>query len=336
VRLKPPTALVLLWLAGLNASWSVAAPAPHDRHNRSKVPAARQAITQLQARAEGGDAEAQNRLGEKYLTGEGIDQNKEVAVLWFRKSARQGNADAMCNLGIAYYNGAGVAINDSLSLAWFLAAQKAGCERAAEAVPRAESELSPWAITKAYELLADMYQQGEALPHDQAEALRWWQKAASRGDTDVELALALIFLEGNGVPQDVAQGRHWCQELQQQHKSEGAYCFGYIYQHGLEGAADAAKARKFYTQAIAGHYVPAMRALAGMEARGEGGKIDRVSASLLYARLAARGDHEALQSLATIKRQMSPKDWKQVESQFHLFQIDPRRIENDLDRLGPG
>ncbi len=245
----------------------------------------------------------------------------------------------MCNLGVAYYNGAGVSANDSLSLAWFLAAQKAGCARSAEAAQRAESQLSPWAITKAYELVAEMYQNGEALPHDEAEALRWGQKAASRGDADAELALAFIFFEGKGVPQDVAQGRHWCQELQQQHRPEGAYCFGYLYQHGLEGAVDAAKARKFYTRAIgqhAEHYVPAMKALAGMEARGEGGGINRASASLLYARLAVRGDHEALQNLAALKSQMSPKDWKKVEGQLHLFQIDPHKLEADLQRLGPG
>jgi len=299
----------------------------------TRAAAAPQGIDEVRARAEAGDAEAQNRLGELYMFGEGLEHDKQAALLWFRKSAKQGNADAMCNLAVAYYNGSGVSTSDILSLAWFLAAQKAGCERASEAVQRAESQLRPWDVLRAYDFVAEMYQKGEELPKDDAEAVQWWQKAALRGDADAQVSLAVIFLNGKGVPQDLVQGRHWCDELEKKHDSRGSYCLGYIRQHGLGGDLDAAAARKLYAKAALDHYPPAMKALAGMEAKGEGGKVDRISASLLYARLAARGDQESLQSLAEIKAQMSPKDWKKVESQLHFSQVDPQKLNADLAQV---
>jgi len=54
------------------------------------------------ARAEQGDADAQNNLGVRYATGEGVTQDKVEAAKWYRKAAEQGNAYAQCNLGDSY------------------------------------------------------------------------------------------------------------------------------------------------------------------------------------------------------------------------------------------
>jgi uncharacterized protein len=311
----------------------LAAPTAADGSPSSQAPPARQSIAHLQTRAENGDANAQNQLGEMYMTGESVDENKQAAILWFRKSARQGNAEAMCNLAAAYYDGAGVATDDSLSLAWFLAAQKAGCARATDAVQRAESQLPPRTVAKAYQLPAEMYANGEDLPKDQAEAARWWQKAATGGDADTKAEAAVIFLQGKGVPLNVPLGHRLCQDLEDTHDSRGAYCLGYIYQHGIGATADAAKARKLYGRAAQDRYFPAMKALAEMEASGQGGKIDQVSACVLYADLAARRQRGALQSLAAIKRQMPPKQWKKVESQLRDRRIDPKKLDEALQQL---
>jgi TPR repeat protein len=283
--------------------------------------------------ADQGDARAQNRVGEMYRAGEGVPGDKQEAVRWYQKSARQGNAEAMCNLGAAYYNGDGVSINDSLSYAWFLLEKEKGCDSAGDAVQRAEASLEPKAFARAFGQIASMYEKGEYLPTNQSEAARWWLKAAMKGDTDAELATALHLLNGSGVPQDFGQGRSWCNEARKADDARGAYCMGYIYQRGLGAERDAGKARKFYAQATARRYVPAMRALADMEASGEGGKVDRVSACLLYARLAARGDIDALRSLAKVKGQMDSKEWKKVADQLHFFQIDRRKLEDEIAEL---
>jgi uncharacterized protein len=49
--------------------------------------------------AENGNATAQNTLGEKFASGEGMTRNSVEAVKWFRRAAEQGDAEAQFNLG---------------------------------------------------------------------------------------------------------------------------------------------------------------------------------------------------------------------------------------------
>ena len=58
--------------------------------------------------AEGGDAEAQNYVGEIYLKGLGTEPDYAKAKEWFEKSAAQGNKRARINLGYLYEQGLGV------------------------------------------------------------------------------------------------------------------------------------------------------------------------------------------------------------------------------------
>jgi len=276
--------------------------------------------------ADQGDAFAQNRLGELYRGGEGVQQNKAEAVRWYCKAARQGNADAMCNLGVALYNGDGVYVSDSLSYAWFLLANEAGCERAPEAVRRAETEISPLKITKAYSQIAGMYHKAECLPQNPAQEVRWLSKAAERGDDDAQFALALALLDGKGVPQDVDEGQHWCKEVLKRNAMFGEYCKGHMYQNGLGVSRDDAKARTWYVRAAEGQLTVAIRALAAMEARGEGGKVDHVGACVQYGRLAAKGDKESLQAILNLKGQMTPGEWQKALKVLASLRIDLNAI----------
>ena len=64
-------------------------------------------IDALRARAEQGDAEAQNNLGLRYANGEGVPQDDAEAVRCWRLAAEQGNASAQSNLGLMYATGYG-------------------------------------------------------------------------------------------------------------------------------------------------------------------------------------------------------------------------------------
>mmetsp|Transcript_72542 Transcript_72542/g.142095 ORF Transcript_72542/g.142095 Transcript_72542/m.142095 type:complete len:240 (-) Transcript_72542:1-720(-) len=61
-------------------------------------------VAKLVTAADQGFAEAQDMLGILYTNGEGVKQNFEEAVKWFRQAADQGNADAQCSLGLMYEN----------------------------------------------------------------------------------------------------------------------------------------------------------------------------------------------------------------------------------------
>ena len=65
----------------------------------------------LLADAEGGQARAQNRIGEMYEYGQGVERNLENAFEWYSKAAKQGLLAAVHNLARAYNFGTGTEID---------------------------------------------------------------------------------------------------------------------------------------------------------------------------------------------------------------------------------
>ena len=54
-----------------------------------------------------------------------------------------------------------------------------------------------------------MYDEGEGVPQDDAEAVRWYRLAAEQGDATAQYNLGLMYDEGEGVPQDDAEAVRW-------------------------------------------------------------------------------------------------------------------------------
>jgi hypothetical protein len=66
------------------------------------------AFSQLSAAAKRGDALAQNNFGVCHFIGQGVVQDRQLAVYWYQLSADQGFAPAQANLARCYATGEGV------------------------------------------------------------------------------------------------------------------------------------------------------------------------------------------------------------------------------------
>ena len=69
--------------------------------------------------AEQGDAEAQYLLGGMYHLGNGVPENYDAAINWYRKAAEQGYAEAQILLGLMFYEGIGVPVNYVVAADWY-------------------------------------------------------------------------------------------------------------------------------------------------------------------------------------------------------------------------
>jgi hypothetical protein len=94
------------------------------------APAEPKEVTDLRKAAEQGNAVAQNNLGVSYYNGEGIPQNYQEAVKWFRLSAAQGIADAQNSLGRSYDAGQGVPQDYGEAVKWYRLAAAQGDDAA--------------------------------------------------------------------------------------------------------------------------------------------------------------------------------------------------------------
>ena len=62
-------------------------------------------MEELIKRAEQGDAEAQLELAKSYHSGEGIEENQELALYWLKNAALQENVDAQFLMKLFFANG---------------------------------------------------------------------------------------------------------------------------------------------------------------------------------------------------------------------------------------
>ena len=85
-------------------------------------------LPQLEQLAGQGDARAQNALGLRYATGEGVKLDEREAARWFTRAAEQGNVNAQSKLGSLYWAGRGVSQNLNQAYFWTVLARAGGDE----------------------------------------------------------------------------------------------------------------------------------------------------------------------------------------------------------------
>lgn len=187
-----------------------------------------QADPDLLTRAQGGDAQAQADLGEKYLTGDGVPEDRAAAWTWFNLSAAQGDARAEFRLAqlcthldltqdpdIPHDPKRDYAAE---ARAWYAKA-------AAQHYAAAEFELGSSAIGKAafdwylraaqhgyrpaLTTVAQAYADGRDTPRNYTAALQWYQAAAARGDAAAAFRVGFLYRDGLGVPKDAAEAARW-------------------------------------------------------------------------------------------------------------------------------
>ena len=180
-----------------------------------------------QPKAEAGDAEAQFRLGQMYALGYGFKQNFNSAIEWYEKAAAQGNAKARTALGVLYFYGTGVEKNEEKAREW--------AEKAAAQNNLVAQDLMGWLARQAKDYAAakqwleqavaqdyapamvsmgQLYEAGEGVPQDFAEAKRWYEKGAKqkKGNASSMVMLGLLYSKGNGVEKDEKQAMEWLEK----------------------------------------------------------------------------------------------------------------------------
>jgi TPR repeat protein len=191
-----------------------------------------EAASQMRARADHGDAEAELKLGSMYYYGKGVPQSYSEALRWYQKAADQGNAKAQYDIGSLYHYGKAVKQNNAEALRWDRKAADQGDARAQSA-------------------LGTIYYYGLGLPQDHVEAVRWYRKAAEQGDASAQDNLGSVYYYGKGVPQDYVEAAMWYRKAASQGLAAGEYDLGCVYYYGKGVPQDYTEAFLWYRKAAA-------------------------------------------------------------------------------------
>jgi localization factor PodJL len=133
--------------------------------------------------------------------------------------------------------------------------------------------------------LAKLYEAGRSgLKQDLAEARRWTERAAQRGERKAMHNLALYYFEGAGGPKNTSTAAQWFQRAAEMGLLDSQYNLGRLYEEGIGVPQNAAEAYRWYL--IAGR---------------QGDAESRASAQRVKAQLSAEARVVAEKSAASFR-----------------------------------
>lgn len=135
------------------------------------------AVMWFRKAAEQGNAKAQSSLGTMYSVGRGVPRDKEEAVRWYKKAAKQGLPEGMYNVAISYFNGEGLGEDQDLAYAWMELARRNGDAQADEALKHMSEELHG-RLDAAKFKLARLYEKSDEIPPNPAAAVSLYSELA--------------------------------------------------------------------------------------------------------------------------------------------------------------
>ena len=173
-----------------------------------------EAAASFRQAAEQGHAESQYILSNLYDAGivvmQGVAEGGAEAARWERAAAEQGHVYAQANLSFRCYSEGDL----DGAFAW--------CQRAAD------GDLA-WAQYN----LGLMYQKGEGVARNEAEAAHWYGLAASQGFGDAQLRLGDLYYLGQGVPRSYTKAAHWYRRAAEGGNARAQFQLGHLYDVGL-------------------------------------------------------------------------------------------------------
>ncbi|NOZ53254.1 MAG: sel1 repeat family protein [Gammaproteobacteria bacterium] len=222
--------------------------------------------------------EAQYALGLMYIDGKDVDKDVNTAAQWFLKAARQDHLEAQYRLGEMYKNGVGVKSNSQEAKLWLSKAANGGLDKASDvlqSILKAEqkrildSEVKKLQSSSIYPLL------------DQAK----------QGDIDAKYKVGLMFLEGDNVPKDIYEGIRWLQSAANNNHMRSQMTLGNIYFSGAYNVEiDYLVAAKWFRQAAKNGDAEAQYQLGNLHDKGLGVKKNKAKAKIWF-KLAAKQGH---------------------------------------------
>jgi TPR repeat protein len=154
--------------------------------------------------------------------------------------------------------------------------------------------------TSAMVELGVMYAAGSGVPKDDAQARKYFERAAAAGNA--RGATNLITLSGTAADaSDPAQARALLAKAADANSAEAQFQLGLMMAQGTGGPQDDVGARAMFEKAAAQNHPGALEWMGSFSANGRGGPKDQEAAKGYYERAAALGNEDAKAALERLK-----------------------------------
>src|SRR5438445_635353 len=128
---------------------------------------------------------------------------------------------------------------------------------------------------------------------DDAEGVKWFRKAADKGDASAQYNLGIMYINGQGVRQDYAEALKWHLKAAEQGYADAQYEIGRRYFAGQGLAKDYSEAVRWARKAAEQGHAMAQLVLSSYYFQGLGDYVESYKWSILAA---AKGETNALKA----------------------------------------
>ena len=149
---------------------------------------------------------------------------------------------------------------------------------------------------------------------DYATALKEWEPLAERGNSRAQFNLGVMYDEGEGVPQDDKEAVRWYRLAAEQGYAMAQFNLGVMYDDGDGVPQDDKEAVRWYMLAAEQGDVDAQVNLGVMYYNGQGVLADFVLAHMWFNIAAALGDEMGDEKREVISKQMTSEDLSKAEA----------------------
>lgn len=232
---KPPVRRLRYWVSMIIFSFSTSCTplldeVLWDRNSET---------TELFRMVESGDATAQTALGQRYETGNGVEQNYKHAKAWYERAVEQGDPLAMFLLGNMFEKGTlGTPDYQSAATLYLRAASSGDASAQASLAQLYEKGLGvqqSYAMANTwYTRAAEQWEVNNDYPLGipspglkgskdvSSEAIRWFRRAANLGVAEAQFDLARAYEAGSGVSRNLRIALIWYEAAASQGHSRSA------------------------------------------------------------------------------------------------------------------
>ena len=175
--------------------------------------------TEMEKKADSGDAVDQYNLGNCYEKGLGVIRDNKEAVKWYTKSAEQGHVKAAFNLSRCYEDGQGVLRDKKQAMKWFVKVLDSTDIKELHVFLRSIDPYCCYDSDKSFLLLRRMAELGNAKAQydlgrayafprrsghvrDPIEMVKWYEMAAEQGNADAQYELGMCWARYYGDRKD--------------------------------------------------------------------------------------------------------------------------------------
>jgi TPR repeat protein len=242
------------------------------------------------------DAGEDVELALRYLNGDGVPRNPDLAQQLLRGAAERGEGEAAFLLGRLYEEGIGVEQDPKEAMRWI------------ETAAGRKHDVAQFRMGIAY-------YRGEGRPLNPARGVRWFKQAAVSGHADAQYHLAIAFHFGRGTPRNEIDAVHWLEAAAAQSHVKAQYLAGDAYSDGWGTERDRSWAARWYGLAALQGLAAAQYKLALFHVGGFGVPRDLVLAYAWASIAADSGVPDALRLVKSLGQEMSAADVKQATRQ---------------------